>query len=66
MHVHSGLKLRVLMGQTPATFEERAPRKLSAVSKPGSVMFPDIKEVAKIVVTSDLDLFRKLPFRYQV
>ena len=31
---------------------------------PGSMMFPDIKEVTKIAVTPEPDLFLQLLFRY--
>lgn len=67
--VHGWAEARHPHGPDPcpaAASEERDPGKLSAVAKPGSVMFPDIKEVAKIAVTSDPDLFRQPLFRYQV
>lgn len=59
----AGPELSILIRQThpwPAASEECAPRKLSAVVKPGSMMFADIKEVAEIVAASDPDTFLQL------
>lgn len=49
-----------------AASEERAPGEAVCSCQTRKLMFPDIKEVAEIAVTSHPDLFRQPLFRYQV